>query len=108
MHVPGHTPADIAYCIDGLGAFIGDTLFMPDVGTARCDFPGGDAGQLYRSIQALLSLGDDTRLYLCHDYPPDTRSPTHACPARAHRPAHLQYLTCVLDGQRCAVLVNLG
>lgn len=85
MHVPGHTPADIAYCIDGLGAFVGDTLFMPDVGTARCDFPGGDAGQLYRSIQALLSLGDDTRLYLCHDYPPDTRSPTHVCTARAQR-----------------------
>ncbi|NYT86819.1 MBL fold metallo-hydrolase [Pollutimonas harenae] len=79
IHVPGHTPADIAYHIDGVGVFIGDTLFMPDVGTARCDFPGGDAGQLYRSIQILLGLGDNTLLYLCHDYPPDSRSPTQVC-----------------------------
>ena len=67
MHVPGHTPADIAYLI-GDAAFVGDTLFMPDYGTARADFPGGDARQLYRSIRRVLSLPDDTRLFLCHDY----------------------------------------
>ena len=74
LHVPGHTPADVAYCIEGVGVFAGDTLFMPDVGTARCDFPGGDAHALYESIQRILSLGDDTLLYLCHDYPPESRS----------------------------------
>ena len=67
MHVPGHTPADIAYRI-GDAAFVGDTLFMPDYGTARADFPGGDARLLYRSIRKLLSLPDETRLFLCHDY----------------------------------------
>jgi glyoxylase-like metal-dependent hydrolase (beta-lactamase superfamily II) len=67
MHVPGHTPADIAYRI-GDTAFVGDTLFMPDYGTARADFPGGDARTLYRSIRRLLSLPDETRLFLCHDY----------------------------------------
>lgn len=72
IHVPGHTPADMAYLI-GDAAFVGDTLFMPDVGTARCDFPGGDAHQLYRSIQRLLSLPAETRLYMCHDYPPAGR-----------------------------------
>lgn len=67
MHVPGHTPADVAYLI-GDAAFVGDTLFMPDYGTARADFPGGDARQLYRSIRRVLSLPDETRLFLCHDY----------------------------------------
>lgn len=67
LHVPGHTPADVAYVI-GDAAFVGDTLFMPDFGTARADFPGGDARQLYRSIRRLLSLPDETRLFLCHDY----------------------------------------
>jgi len=67
MHVPGHTPADIAYRI-GDAAFVGDTLFMPDYGTARADFPGGDARTLYRSIRKLLALPDETRLFLCHDY----------------------------------------
>jgi glyoxylase-like metal-dependent hydrolase (beta-lactamase superfamily II) len=67
LHVPGHTPADIAYVI-GDAVFTGDTLFMPDYGTARADFPGGDARQLYRSIRRLLSLPDSTRLFLCHDY----------------------------------------
>ncbi|MEN4917423.1 MBL fold metallo-hydrolase [Achromobacter spanius] len=72
IHVPGHTPADMAYLI-GDAAFVGDTLFMPDVGTARCDFPGGDAHLLFRSIQRLLSLPDGTRLFMCHDYPPAGR-----------------------------------
>ncbi|WP_018182436.1 MBL fold metallo-hydrolase [Kaistia granuli] len=67
MHTPGHTPADIVYRI-GDAAFVGDTLFMPDYGTARADFPGGDARTLYRSIRRLLSLPGETRLFLCHDY----------------------------------------
>jgi len=67
MHVPGHTPADVAYRI-GDAVFAGDTLFMPDYGTARADFPGGDARTLYRSIRRLLSLPESTRLFLCHDY----------------------------------------
>jgi glyoxylase-like metal-dependent hydrolase (beta-lactamase superfamily II) len=67
LHVPGHTPADVAFVI-GDAAFIGDTLFMPDYGTARADFPGGDARALYRSIRRLLSLPSETRLFLCHDY----------------------------------------
>lgn len=67
LHVPGHTPADIAYLI-GDAAFVGDTLFMPDYGTARADFPGGDARTLYRSIRRLLALPEATRLFLCHDY----------------------------------------
>ncbi|MFU7528522.1 MBL fold metallo-hydrolase [Qipengyuania sp. ASV99] len=67
LHVPGHTPADMAFII-GDAAFVGDTIFMPDFGTARADFPGGDARQLFRSIRRLLSLPDATRLFLCHDY----------------------------------------
>ena len=67
LHVPGHTPADMAFII-GDAAFVGDTIFMPDFGTARADFPGGDARQLYQSIKRLLSLPEDTRLFLCHDY----------------------------------------
>lgn len=67
LHVPGHTPADMAYVI-GDAVFIGDTLFMPDYGTARADFPGGDARVLYRSVRRLLSLPEASRLFLCHDY----------------------------------------
>ena len=67
LHVPGHTPACMAHVI-GDAVFVGDTLFMPDYGTARCDFPGGDAGTLYDSIQRLLALPDETRVFLCHDY----------------------------------------
>jgi len=67
LHVPGHTPADMAYVI-GDAAFVGDTLFMPDYGTARADFPGGDAHQLYKSIRRLMALPVQTRLFLCHDY----------------------------------------
>jgi glyoxylase-like metal-dependent hydrolase (beta-lactamase superfamily II) len=67
LHVPGHTPADMAYVI-GDAAFVGDTMFMPDYGTARADFPGGDAHDLYRSIRRLLGLPDATRVFLCHDY----------------------------------------
>jgi len=67
LHVPGHTPADMAYVVGDV-VFTGDTLFMPDYGTARTDFPGGDARHLYRSIHRLLSLPGETRLFLCHDY----------------------------------------
>lgn len=67
MHLPGHTPADVAYRV-GDAVFVGDTIFMPDYGTARADFPGGDAPTLYRSIRRLLSLPGETRLFMCHDY----------------------------------------
>jgi len=67
LHVPGHTPADMAYII-GDAAFVGDTMFMPDYGTARADFPGGDAGVLFRSIRRLMELPAETRVFLCHDY----------------------------------------
>jgi glyoxylase-like metal-dependent hydrolase (beta-lactamase superfamily II) len=76
LHTPGHTPGCMSFLLPGaMGsvAFIGDTLFMPDYGSARCDFPGGDAAALYRSIRRLLSLPGDTVLYLCHDYAPDGR-----------------------------------
>ncbi len=79
IHTPGHTPACMTYVVDDdvpgqpAAAFVGDTLFMPDYGTARCDFPGGDARTLYRSIRRVLDLAPDTRLYLCHDYRPGGR-----------------------------------
>ena len=73
LSVPGHTPACMAYRI-GDAVFVGDTLFMPDVGTARCDFPGGDAHTLYRSMRKLLDLPPETRLFMCHDYPPAGRA----------------------------------
>jgi glyoxylase-like metal-dependent hydrolase (beta-lactamase superfamily II) len=74
LHVPGHTPADMAYLIDGEQILVGDTLFMPDVGTARCDFPGGNAHQLYMSIKKLLAFPAGVKLYVCHDYPPEGRA----------------------------------
>lgn len=73
LFVPGHTPADIAYQIGDM-LFVGDTLFMPDVGTARCDFPGGDAHLLFRSIKKILGFPPATRLFMCHDYPPNGRA----------------------------------
>jgi glyoxylase-like metal-dependent hydrolase (beta-lactamase superfamily II) len=73
LFVPGHTPACVAYHI-GDAVFVGDTMFMPDVGTARCDFPGGDAKVLYQSVRKLLSLPNETRLFMCHDYPPNNRA----------------------------------
>jgi glyoxylase-like metal-dependent hydrolase (beta-lactamase superfamily II) len=84
--VPGHTPADVAYRIAD-AVFVGDTLFAPDVGSARADFPGGDARTLYRSARKLLTLPPDTRIYLCHDYPPngrDARAWTTVSEQRAH------------------------
>ena len=76
LYVPGHTPACMAYEI-GDSIFVGDTLFMPDVGTARCDFPGGSASNLYRSIQSILKYPPSTKLYMCHDYPPNGRLPEY-------------------------------
>ena len=86
MAVPGHTPADVVYVVE-YAAFVGDTLFAPDLGTARADFPGGCPRELYRSAQRILSLPPDTRLFLCHDYPPEGRGPcweTTVAEERAH------------------------
>ncbi|MES2069936.1 MAG: MBL fold metallo-hydrolase [Pseudomonadota bacterium] len=88
LFVPGHTPADMAYQIDD-AVFIGDTMFMPDVGTARCDFPGGDAHSMYRSIRSLLSLPAPTRLFMCHDYPPTHRPATWETTVGAQREANI-------------------
>lgn len=86
MHTPGHTPACMTHVM-GDAAFVGDTLFMPDGGSARADFPGGDAGQLYDSIQKVLSLPDEMRLFMCHDYGPngrDIRWETTVAEEKAH------------------------
>jgi len=72
LHTPGHTPACMAYCLDDT-LFVGDTLFMPDSGTARCDFPGGNARTLYRSVRRLLAFPPKTRMFICHDYGPEGR-----------------------------------
>ena len=85
---PGHTPACMAYQI-GDSVFVGDTLFMPDVGTARCDFPGGSAPTLYRSIRKLLALPPETRLFMCHDYPPAGREPTWETTVAAQRAGNI-------------------
>lgn len=75
IHTPGHTPACMTYVI-GDAAFVGDTIFMPDFGTARCDFPGGDARSLFRSVRRIFALPDETRLFMCHDYgTPDRKTP---------------------------------
>ncbi len=78
LSVPGHTPACMAYQV-GDAVFVGDTLFMPDVGTARCDFPGGNAHTLYQSVRKLLSQPPETRLFMCHDYPPEGREAQWEC-----------------------------
>ncbi|RUP37315.1 MAG: MBL fold metallo-hydrolase [Acinetobacter sp.] len=72
LHTPGHTPACSSYLIED-AIFVGDTIFMPDIGTARTDFPGGSAGSLYDSVKKILSLPDETRIFMCHDYPPEGR-----------------------------------
>lgn len=102
MHVPGHTPADMAFHIDD-AIFLGDTLFMPDVGTARCDFPGGDAQALYRSIRKILSFPADTHLYVCHDYPPSGRGPLWKCTVAEQRAHNIH----VHDGVDEAAFVAL-
>src|SRR5690606_20093061 len=77
IHTPGHTPADLAYLVNDELLFVGDTMFLPDVGTARCDFPGGSAKTLYQSIRKLLALPERTRMFICHDYPKPGRE--HEC-----------------------------
>ncbi|MCA1931134.1 MBL fold metallo-hydrolase [Rheinheimera sp.] len=94
MHTPGHTPADVTYLINEKAAFVGDTLFMPDVGTARCDFPGGKAATLFDSIQKLLGLAETTEIYVCHDYPTQGR--------------HHQYLTTVGEQKQRNIHVHNG
>lgn len=93
LHTPGHTPACMTHVIDGM-AFVGDTLFMPDGGTARADFPGGDARVLYRSIQRILNLPSETKLYMCHDYRPNGRE--------------LSNLTSVAEQRECNIHVRAG
>ena len=89
MHTPGHTPACLTY-VFGDAAFVGDTLFMPDYGTARCDFPGGDARTLYRSIQKVLALPPETRIFLCHDYKaPGREEYQHMTTVAAEREANV-------------------
>lgn len=102
MHTPGHTPACLTYLM-GQDAFVGDTLFMPDYGSARCDFPGGDAGVLYRSIRKVLALAPDTRLHLCHDYPPDGRAPAWVSTVAEQRAGNIH----VHDGITEAQFVSL-
>ncbi|MCI8208747.1 MBL fold metallo-hydrolase [Pseudomonas sp. S25] len=97
MHTPGHTPACMTYVFEIGGesvAFVGDTLFMPDYGTARCDFPGADARTLYQSIQKILALPDSTRLFMCHDYQPDGRE--------------LQYMTTVAEQRANNIHIRQG
>lgn len=97
LYVPGHTPADAAYRI-GDAVFVGDTLFMPDVGTARCDFPGGDAHELYRSVRRLLDLPPGTRLFMCHDYPPEDRGPAWETTVREQRAHNIHIHDGVSEG----------
>ena len=102
IHVPGHTPADMAYQI-GDAVFVGDTLFMPDVGTARCDFPGGNAHALYRSIRKVLALPGETRLFMCHDYPPEGRGPAWETTVRDERNRNIHVHDGVTEAQFVAM-----
>ncbi len=102
LHVPGHTPADMAYQV-GDAVFVGDTMFMPDVGSARCDFPGGCASDLYRSVQRLLALPPETRLFMCHDYPPAGRAPKWEVTVAEQRAANIH----IRDGISEAEFVDM-
>lgn len=93
IHTPGHTPACMTHTM-GEAAFVGDTIFMPDAGTARADFPGGDAGVLYDSIQKILNMPEETRIFMCHDYPPGERG--------------LEYLTSVAEEKAKNIHVKTG
>ncbi|WP_417685995.1 MBL fold metallo-hydrolase [Pseudidiomarina gelatinasegens] len=85
LHTPGHTPADLCYIVNEQMIFVGDTLFMPDVGTARCDFPGGSAATLFQSIKKILALPEATEIYICHDYPPAGRGHEYKTTVGAQR-----------------------
>jgi glyoxylase-like metal-dependent hydrolase (beta-lactamase superfamily II) len=100
--VPGHTPADMAYLVGDI-VFVGDTLFMPDVGTARADFPGGDAHVLYCSIRRLLDLPESTRMFVCHDYPPAGRGPRWETTVSAQRQHNIH----VRDGISAEAFVKM-
>lgn len=102
IHVPGHTPADMAYQMED-AVFVGDTLFMPEVGTARCDFPGGNAHELYRSIRKLLDLPGETRLFTCHDYPPEGRGPAWETTVRDQRNRNIHVRDGVTEEQFVAM-----
>jgi glyoxylase-like metal-dependent hydrolase (beta-lactamase superfamily II) len=102
VHTPGHTPACVTY-LTGDHAFIGDTLFMPNYGTARCDFPGGDAATLYRSIQKLLALAPETRLHLCHDYPPENQLPVWETTVAHERSSNIHVHDGVTEAQFVAL-----
>jgi glyoxylase-like metal-dependent hydrolase (beta-lactamase superfamily II) len=102
LWVPGHTPADMAYQVED-AVFVGDTLFMPDVGTARADFPGGDAAMLFQSIQRLLALPGDTRLHVCHDYPPPERAAAWVSTVQQQRGSNIH----VRDGTTQAQFVQM-
>lgn len=102
MYVPGHTPACVAYQF-GDAVFVGDTMFMPDVGTARCDFPGGDAKTLFASTRKILSLPPETRLFMCHDYPPNGRPVTFKATVAEQRAKNIH----VHDGISEAQFVEL-
>ena len=102
LGVPGHTPADVAYLVED-AVFVGDTLFMPDVGTARADFPGGDAATLYQSIQRLLALPGHTRVHVCHDYPPPSRAAAWVCTVQQQRSGNIH----VRDGITQAQFVQM-
>lgn len=93
MHTPGHTPADVCFVVNEQLVFVGDTLFMPDVGTARCDFPGGDAATLYQSIQRILALPPATKIYICHDYPPAHRDYQYQTTVAAQRDQNIHVKT---------------
>lgn len=109
MHTPGHTPACLSYIVGDkngsqpLDVFVGDTLFMPDYGTARCDFPGGDSATLFRSIRQLLSLPDATRLHLCHDYPPAGREPKWVCTVAEQRTGNIHVRDGVTEAEFVAM-----
>ena len=106
MHTPGHTPACMTYVVtDGseTAAFVGDTLFMPDYGTARCDFPGGNARTLYQSIQKVLSLPDETKLYLCHDYQPGGREAQWVTTVKAQREGNIHVKQGIAEEQFVAM-----
>jgi glyoxylase-like metal-dependent hydrolase (beta-lactamase superfamily II) len=103
MHTPGHTPADLAYLVNEEAAFVGDTLFMPDVGTSRCDFPGGSASTLFHSISRLLELPAETKIYVCHDYPTKGREHHYQTTVGAQRQHNIHVRDGVTEAQFVAM-----